>query len=148
MPQTAFDYLSAHVLLTLATSSSDGRPHAAPIFYVSDQSTIYFSTSGETESGRNLAANPTASITVADVPTDWGKARGVQITGDVKKVDGGDAEKAATLFADRFPFLQDPKKYDYYALTPDEIHYIHNDEDADEDIEALGVHWLRETVES
>lgn len=148
MPQSAFDYLSEHVLLSLATASKDGRPHAAPIFYVSESHKIYFSMAESAESTRNIDANPVASVSVADVPQDWGKARGLQITGPVSKASGEEQSRAAELFKSKFSFLQNVDQYTFYRLDPEEIHYIHNDEDADEDIEALGIHWLRETVQA
>ena len=146
MPQSAFDYLSEHVLLSLATASKDGRPHAAPIFYVSDNQKIYFSMADAAESTRNIEANPVASVSVADVPQEWTRARGLQITGSVAKASGDEQGRAAELFKQRFSFLENVEQYTFYRLDPDEIHYIHNDEEADEDIEALGIHWLRETV--
>lgn len=147
MPQSAFDYLSEHVLLSLATASKDGRPHAAPIFYVTENHKIYFSMADGAESTRNLEANPVASVSVADVPQDWGRARGVQITGSVSKASGEEQSRAAELFQQKFSFLRNVSSYAFYRLDPDEIHYIHNDEDGDEDIEALGIHWMRETVQ-
>src|SRR5688572_21538742 len=99
---SAFEYLSSHKLLTLATSSSDGRPHAAPIFYVSDGGSIYFAVAPGSESARNLEANGVASVSVADVPDDWSKARGLQITGRVSKASGDDQAKAAQLFSQQF----------------------------------------------
>lgn len=146
MPQNAFDYLSDHVLLSLATASKDGRPHAAPIFYVTENHKVFFSMAPNAESTRNIEENPTASISVADVPQDWGRARGLQITGSVSKTNGDEQQRAAELFKQKFPFLENVDQYNFYRLDPEEIHYIHNDEDADEDIEALGIHWLRETV--
>lgn len=146
MPQSAFEYLSQHVLLSLATASKDGRPHAAPIFYVSDNQKIYFSMADGAESTRNIEANPVASVSVADVPQDWGRARGLQITGPVSKASGDEQARAAELFKSQFSFLENVEQYTFYRLDPEEIHYVHNDEDADEDIEALGIHWLRETI--
>ena len=146
MPQSAFEYLSEHVLLSLATASKDGRPHAAPIFYVSENQKLYFSMADGAESTRNIEANPVASVSVADVPQDWGKARGLQITGPVSKASGEEQSRAAELFKQQFTFLENVDQYTFFRLDPEEIHYIHNDEDADEDIEALGIHWLRETV--
>lgn len=148
MSQTsAFEYLSSHKLLTLATSSSDGRPHAAPIFYASEGASIYFSVAAGSESARNLDANPTASVSVADVPDDWSKARGLQLTGTVTKASGEEQSKAAELFKQSFSFLENAESYEFRKFEADEVHFIHNDEDGDEDIEALGVHWMRETVQ-
>ena len=147
MAQSAFEYLSSHVLLNLATASGDGRPHAAPIFYVSEGNAVFFSMAPTSESARNVEANPVASISVADVPDDWTKARGLQITGRVSQVSGDEQARVGALFQERFSFLQDAASYPYYRLDPEEVHYVHNDEEADEDIEALGVHWHRETVQ-
>ena len=143
----AFEYLKSHKLLNLATSSSDGRPHSAPIFYVSDGASIYFSVAPGSESARNLEGNPVASVSVADVPEDWSKARGLQITGRATKASGDDQSKAASLFSSQFPSIGSAESYEFLKLDAEEIHFIHNDEDGDEDIEALGVHWLRETVQ-
>ena len=147
MPQSAFEYLSSHELLFLATASSDGRPHAAPIFYVSEGQAAFFSVAPGSESARNLDQNPLASFAVADVPSDWSKARGLQVTGRVSQVSGDEQQRVGELFSQRFTAVSDAASYTYYRLDPDEVHYIHNDEEADEDIEALGVHWLRETVQ-
>lgn len=143
----AFEYLSSHKLLNLATSSSDGRPHSAPIFYVSDGASIYFSVAPGSESARNLEANGVASISVADVPEDWSKARGLQLTGRASKASGDDQSQAASLFSQQFSFLQGIDNCEFMKLEAEEIHFIHNDEQGDEDIEALGIHWLRETVQ-
>lgn len=148
MPQSVEEYLASHKLLTLATASSGGRPHAAPNFYASEGLVLYFSFSPESESARNLAENPVAAIGVADVPEDWRTAAGVQMTGRVSECDDEEDAKAKDLFLQRYPFLGDGvAASQYWRFDPDEVHYIHNDQEADEDIEALGVHWLRETVE-
>ena len=148
MAQSVSDYLASHKLLTLATASSSGRPHASPTFYVCDGTTIYFSFSPASETAHNLEENPVAAVGVADVPEDWSTAKGLQMTGSVTKCDDAEQDTAADMFLERYPFLGDgAHTTPYFRFTPEEIHFIHNDEDADEDIEALGVHWLRETVE-
>ena len=91
MPQSAYEYLASHELLTVATASADGVPHASPVFYVSDGPVVWFSTADNTQTGQNLAANPYASIAVADAPDpgeDWSHARGLQIWGPVTRLDG------------------------------------------------------------
>lgn len=150
MPQTAFAYLATHDLLVLATASSAGVPHAAPVFYVSDDATVYFSTADNTASGKNLAENAFASIAVADDPNrdgDWSDARGVQISGPVTRLEGADAEAAAAKFGARYSHINDPSaEAPYYRLDASEVHYVHNDEAGDEDFVALGRHWTRETI--
>lgn len=148
MAQSAHEYLASHELLTVATATKDGVPHATPVFYVSEGSTVWFSCSDETQTGKNLSENAYASVAVADAPDegeDWSHARGIQVWGPVEKLAGDDAGVAAK-FKERYPHLDEPTGAPFYKLTPDEVHYIHNDEDGDEDFEALGVHWVRETI--
>ena len=150
MPQSAYEYLASHELLTVATASADGVPHASPVFYVSDGPVVWFSTADNTQTGQNLAANPYASIAVADAPDpgeDWSHARGLQIWGPVTRLDGDETAAAQAKFAASYSHLGD-KALDspFYRLDPSEVHYVHNDQAGDEDFEALGVHWVRETV--
>ena len=147
MPQSAVEYLAAHELLTLATASRSGTPHAAPMFYVSDGSAVYFSAAPGSRTAANLAENPVASVGVADRPADWGQARGVQIDGTVTELDGADESRAAELFGTRFPHLGDAVNHTHYwRLDPTDIRYVHNDERGDEQLETLGITWQREAV--
>src|SRR3954452_9197014 len=50
----------------LATSGAGGRPHAAPVWFDLDGDTIVFNTGASTVKGRNLAANPRATLVVQD----------------------------------------------------------------------------------
>lgn len=46
----------------VASSSPDGKPHAAPIWGLWLESVFYFSTARASRKGRNLAANPQAVV--------------------------------------------------------------------------------------
>lgn len=147
MPQSATDYLQDHQLLTLATASTGGEPHAAPCFYVNDGLTVYFSVAPNSVSAANLKANARAAAGVADVPSDWGKARGIQIAGSVDELEGSDEERVGKLFQERYTFLGDAALHShYYRLNPDDVHYIHNDEAGDEEKPNLGVVWTAEHI--
>jgi PPOX class probable F420-dependent enzyme len=50
----------------LATTRKDGRPHAAPVWYVVDDGTIVFTTGAETVKGRTLARTGRAVLCVDD----------------------------------------------------------------------------------
>lgn len=150
MPESAYEYLASHELLTIATASGAGVPHAAPVFYVSDGPVVMFSTSDGSQTGQNLAENPYASVAVADAPDEgegWSHARGLQIWGPVTRLTGEDAAAAEAAFRHAYPHLQDEvMSSPFFRLEPDEVHYIHNDEPGDENFQALGVKWRRETV--
>lgn len=50
----------------LATVRHDGRPHAAPIWFLLDGDDVVFMTGGDTVKGRNLARDPRATLVVDD----------------------------------------------------------------------------------
>ena len=148
MPESAFDYLSSHTLLFLATASSDGNVHVAPMFYVSDGKCIYFSAPDHSETAKNLKQNPTAAVAVAEPPSDWDKARGIQIEGSVDELHDDDEAAAGKLFQAKFPHLGDDALHTHYwRLNADEIRYVHNDEKGDEQFSSLGQTWTREKVD-
>jgi uncharacterized protein YhbP (UPF0306 family) len=150
MGQSAEAFLADHELLTLATSSKSGEPHACSVFYATDGTTVYFSVAPGSQSHQNLSENARGSIAVGDAPDegqDASAARGIQITGDVVDVHGDEEKQAGAKVAARYPYLGDVfSGGDFFRLDPTEIHYVHNDEDGDESFSALGVEWKRETV--
>jgi PPOX class probable F420-dependent enzyme len=68
----------------LSTVRKDGRPHAAPIWFVLDGDTVVFTTNRDTVKGRNLRRTGQAVLTVdeASPPFDF-----VTITGRVEISD-------------------------------------------------------------
>lgn len=151
MSQSAEDFLAAHELLTLATASSSGEPHAAPVFYATDGTTVYFSLNANSQSYKNIKENGRASVAVGDAPDageDWKAAKGIQITGDVTDIEGDEEREAGQKVAARYSYLDDVfSGGDFFRLDPTEVHYVDNSTDGDEAFEALGVQWKRSTVD-
>lgn len=147
MPESAFEYLNSHSLLFLATASTDGNVHVAPMFYATDGRGVFFSAPDGSETANNLKQNPTAAFAVAEPPADWTKARGLQVEGPVTELQG-DAEAAAgALFQAKFPHLGDAALHTHYwRLEAEDIRYVHNDEGGNESFESLGQTWSREKV--
>jgi uncharacterized protein YhbP (UPF0306 family) len=147
MSESAFEYLNSHSLLFLATASSSGNVHVAPMFYATQDKAIYFSAPDSSETAKNLKANPTACVAVADPPADWSKARGLQIEGSVSEIDGDHEEEIGKLFQAKFPHLGDAALHSHYwRLSADDVRYVHNDEGGNETFETLGQTWSREKV--
>lgn len=71
----------------LATVRSDGRPHAAPVWYALDGETIVFNTGAETVKGRNLARDPRVTLCVQDDRPPFGF---VMLEGTAELVGGLD----------------------------------------------------------
>src|ERR1700709_1276015 len=131
MSQGAYDYLAEHEMLTVATSSKDGVPHASALFYVSDGPVIFFSTSENTKTGRNIGENPVAAIALGDAPDpgqDWSFARGIAINGTVDRLDTDEAGSALAMFHSKYPNLPDTvSAAPLYRLNPTSVKAIHKD---------------------
>lgn len=68
----------------LSTTRTDGRPHAAPIWYDVDGDTIVFNTGADTVKGRNLRRTGQAVLTVQDDKPPFSYAT---IAGTVELID-------------------------------------------------------------
>jgi uncharacterized protein YhbP (UPF0306 family) len=148
MAASAFEYLSSHSLLFLATASPDGNVHIAPMFYATDGTSIFFSAPDGSESANNMKANPTGAIAVADPVEDWGKARGLQIEGVVTELDGPEETAVGELFREKFPHLGDAAMHTHYwKLSADDVRYVRNDEGGNETFQNLGTTWSRQKID-
>lgn len=148
MPESAFEYLNSHSLLFLATASSAGDVHVAPMFYATEGKSIFFSAPDGSQTAANLKANPKAAVAVADPPAEWGTARGLQIEGTVTELGGDDETKAGELFKAKFSHLGENALHSHYwKLDAADIRYVHNDEAGQESFETLGQTWTRDKVD-
>lgn len=85
---------------TLATVRPDGRPHAAPVWFLVEGETIVFTTWHETVKARNLRSLPQAAMTVdmEEPPFAF-----VLVEGEVEiSTDPDDLLAAATAIAARY----------------------------------------------
>lgn len=68
--QAVSNFIKQHPVGVLATASKQGEPHAAAVYFVSDDSRcIYFLTKEDTQKHRNLQENPRAAVTIYDAQT-------------------------------------------------------------------------------
>ena len=146
--EAAFEFLAGHELIVLSTASPDGVPHAAPSFYALDGRNIVFTTSPDSHTGRNLAANPRAAVAAGDAPNPgqtWDDAKGLQIVGSVRELSGDEATAAAGKLRGNYSHLGEGiLQSKFYSLEPSTVDYIHSGSTADSEFEALGVNWERE----
>ena len=148
MSESAFEYLNSHSLLFLATASSDGNVHVAPMFYATEGKGVFFSAPDGSATAENLKQNPTAAFAVADPVADWGRARGLQIEGPVAELEGEAETAAGELFQAKFPHLGDAAMHTHYwRLEAEDVRYVHNDEGGNESFESLGQTWSRDKVD-
>jgi PPOX class probable F420-dependent enzyme len=69
---------------TLATVRDDGRPHAAPIWFVADDGLLWFTTWHDTVKARNLARDPRVVMSIDDPAFPFAF---VIVEGDTEVVD-------------------------------------------------------------
>lgn len=146
MPESAFEYLAAHDLLFLATSSSAGDVHIAPMFFASEGRAVYFSAPDGSATANNMQDNPVAAIAIADPVTDWKQARGLQIEGPVSELEGEVEEAVGRMFQAKFPHLGEHAMHTHYwRLDAIDVRFIDNTADsADDCFESLGHTWNRQ----
>jgi uncharacterized protein YhbP (UPF0306 family) len=128
VPAHVLDYLATQRMLSLATASRDGRPHASTLLYASEGSDIYIWTRPETTTAKHLAENPEVSFTITDQSGDWRNASGLQASGRCETVQGGgDIAKLVGLFSEKF---DDPVAEEstagivFFRISPTELRYI------------------------
>lgn len=64
------EFLRTHNVGVLATSSKEGKPYAATIYYTYDkQFNLYFATKKDTQKSRDLQSNNQAAIAIYDAET-------------------------------------------------------------------------------
>lgn len=59
-------WLKGFRAIWLATTRADGRPHAAPVWYLWDGQSIYFSSEKTSQKAKNLAAQPAIVVHAGD----------------------------------------------------------------------------------
>ena len=99
-------FIADHHVLSVATHGSDG-PHAANVFYASDEMTLFWVSDRNTQHSREIEAQPRVAITIASDCFDFSQIRGVQMTGTARRIESADerARHFARLEA-RYPFLK------------------------------------------
>ena len=90
-------FVQAEKTLTLATSDEQGEPHAASLFYWSDeQLSLYWLSSNKSRHSLHLAVRPQASLSIHANAASWREIRGLQMKGSVQIIDD-DATRSAIL---------------------------------------------------
>jgi uncharacterized protein YhbP (UPF0306 family) len=99
------DFLAAHHVMSLATSSASGA-HAANLFYTCVGLALVWVSEPDTRHSREIAADPRVAATVAPDYSDFAGIRGVQIAGTARRIAAADERlrHLAKLEA-RYPFL-------------------------------------------
>ena len=100
------DYLKKHNVLTLATVTHDHKPLAHTVEYVSENATVYFTSSKKTRKIQNILKNPFVAYTVDEDYPNWMTIQGVQMEGTATVLSAKEEiDRAAALYIGKFPFV-------------------------------------------
>ncbi len=135
-------YLEDHHTLSLATVR-EGRPHAATVFYVNWEFTLYFVSSPTSHHGMDISCNAQVSATIDEDYAQWSLIKGIQLSGTAQPVGGiWEMGRLALSFVKKFPdvanFFKSPQKLTdnifnkvagvrFYELVPSRILFINNE---------------------
>jgi hypothetical protein len=125
VPSQVLDYLQLHHIITVATASFTGMPHAATTAYVSDTSGVYFSMRPEELTVRNIDANHFASFTIDDYTPDFRKVRELRGVGRSEPLRAPDrVESVLGLFAQKLPNVPAEALTNILHVRPLELHFV------------------------
>lgn len=139
-----FSEILALSTLTLATTSREGIPHAAPVYFVAVQTPVaalrgddtvpfllYFLSEPDSQHCQNTVSTGLAAGAVYPDRTDWREIRGLQLRGRVRKIpEGPEWEAAFQAYRQKFPFVGALKEIVaqnvLYAFKPTWIRMVDN----------------------
>ena len=79
-------FLRSQPICRVATVGPLGRPHASALWFVWDGSALWLNSLVRSRRWADVARNPQLSAVVDDGGADFGRLRGVELTGDVEVV--------------------------------------------------------------
>ena len=96
--------LSQGTLCSLASVSAESKAHINTCFFAFDSSLrLFILSEPESRHTRYFKTNPSAAIAIFDSSQEWGNPlRGIQLFGEIKKVDAGTVVHGYETYAKRF----------------------------------------------
>ncbi|TKI08621.1 YhbP family protein [Martelella alba] len=119
-------YLKKQHVLTLCVGNGQTL-WCANCFYALDEATmcLYMLTDGNTRHGGLLAENHSVAGTINDQTVTVSRIKGIQYRGDVRRLEGDEAQSARKLYTARFP-LAKIAGTPIWRLRLDEIKFTNN----------------------
>ena len=118
--------------LTLATTSKEGIPAAATLFFAyNDDLHLYFLSEKDTLHVQNLLENPQVALTIQPETWNWREIRGIQMLGQAKMIENTvEQAQIRARYRVRFPFLENFSKLlariHWFEITPTWARLIDN----------------------
>jgi uncharacterized protein YhbP (UPF0306 family) len=137
------NYLAGQRVLTLATASGWGSPHAAMFCYVNDQFTFYVWTHPDNVTTQNIDTNPAVSLAIGEYPSGRRSAEGVQASGNAAVVlNPAEIRHVHRLFAEKFPGML-PDQFQnlvFLRIRPAELAFVSNEAEGSDHEQATDFH--------
>jgi PPOX class probable F420-dependent enzyme len=103
----------------LATTKSDGRPHAAPVWYAVDRQTLVLTTGADTVKGRTLRRDPRVALCVDDDAPPFSFAA-VEGEADISD-DLAEVRRWATIIGGRYMGAEQAERFGERNGVPGEL---------------------------
>jgi uncharacterized protein YhbP (UPF0306 family) len=132
LPPNFIAFLARHSTLTLATTSAEGQPQAAPLFYAADpDGSLVFVSGAKSRHSLNLAADARAAAAVYGESWNWQAIAGVQMEGRVHLIPAGPGrEQAWKTYRTKFPFVAEFEaevaRSEFHRFVPEWARLIDN----------------------
>jgi uncharacterized protein YhbP (UPF0306 family) len=114
--------MNASPLCSLATVSPGSRAHINHMYFGWNRGfDVFWISDPDSRHSRNLAANPSAAITIYDSRQTLGRPdRGIQLFGSAGIVIGAAADEGERVYSARFPSYELPESdsYPFYRFRP------------------------------
>jgi uncharacterized protein YhbP (UPF0306 family) len=125
-------FLAQQSTLTLATTSSEGIPFAADLYFASnDALELFFISEPDANHAKNLSKNDKIAATIHPTTWDWREIRGLQLRGSCVQVAGASKRMAALhLYGQKFKFLPAfsaiVARHNVYRIIPSWFRWLDN----------------------
>ena len=128
VPDEVAQFLAEQKTLTLATTGSDGSPHAVTLVYANDGPALYIWAHGGSATVDRIGEGALVGFAVDQYSDDPRQTKGVQGTGNAAPASGEEVAKAGDLFGQKFPHLRPGASgaVSFFRIDPRELHFIDN----------------------
>lgn len=118
--------------MTLATIGPAGEPHAAAVYFVSDEAlNLYYFSEISSQHAQDIDHDPRAAVAIHVDVANWQEIHGLQIRGSTRAVKSrSEWQTVWQLYREKFPFVVDLKEViatnQMYAFNPTWIRLVDN----------------------
>ncbi|MDR3573527.1 MAG: pyridoxamine 5'-phosphate oxidase family protein [Anaerolineaceae bacterium] len=118
--------------MTICTSTPQGVPHAASVYFVADDRlSLYFLSAASSQHVQDVALNPLAAVTIEPLVDRWQEIRGLQMRGTIAEIPNGFQSVAGwARYLAKFPYVKNFEievlKNRFYAFKPGWVRLVDN----------------------